>query len=100
MSTPENVERQWRGSLGSPYNHPRKAEARIHVVNEARQQIVHRLVSRPGSAYAEYDDFIGKASDHGRMYLWTGQEEVRLRGFPLDRYRHCLITAHFTVTRV
>ena len=48
----------------------------IAVADEARQQIVDKIVSRPGSAYAEYFNFKKQVSDHGRMYTYNGGEEV------------------------
>jgi hypothetical protein len=78
MSTTETI--IWQGRLVSPYNHPRRNEARIRVANEARQVLVHSLAGRPGTARVEYNNLNENTSDHGWEYLWNGEEEVTFSG--------------------
>ena len=75
MST-TTVHHKWRGSFTSQHGHPSKDGTHIAVADQARHQIVDKLVARPGSAYVEYNTIQRQVSDHGRMYTYNGGEEV------------------------
>lgn len=54
---------------------PQMADTHISVMGEARQQAFNGLCKRPNAAYVEYNNLTATLKEHGKYYIYNGEEE-------------------------
>ncbi|KAG2210177.1 hypothetical protein INT46_009716 [Mucor plumbeus] len=54
-----------------------QGKAEENFKEQARTQMYNELVHRPGTAYVEYIGQPAKVAEHGKMYIYAGEENFK-----------------------